>query len=172
MHFKFTRLTRWKFIFSVSLILFLETIINFDEYFIGYEDVVCERGFYDSGREAGEPFRNRGKATGTRFYLIDSERYLVGQYMHHAENNRLHRYENGSLEDNDSVNFICFASRRSYIPLMNQDFIISNGGSPVDVNYFNSKYKDSLKKLDFLAYTIIFNNFFYVFLMGFFFPKE
>jgi hypothetical protein len=166
------KINRLKFIIFGCLFFLLEAVINISDYFIQYEDIDCERGYYDSGRNFGESFRSPGKATGTRFYLIDSERYIVGRYVHNSDNLTVHKFINGNISDDRSVRFICFAKQRSYIPFLYQDVIISYKDEKIDREMFMTSYSSSLINLNRSGFTAIFNNFILVFLISLEFSKE
>lgn len=169
---KYFKINRLKFIIFCSLFFLLEAVINVSDYFIEYSDIKCERGYYDSGRNVGESFRNPGKATGTRFYLIDSERYMTGRYVNNPDNLPVHKFINGNVSDDRSLRFICFAKQRSYIPFLHQDVIISYMDEKIDREMFMTSYSSSLRNLNRSGFTAILNNFLLIFLISLAFSKE
>lgn len=146
------KITRCRFIIFGCLFFAIEAKINFSEYFVEYDDITCEQGYYDSGREPGEPFR-RGRASGKRFYLVDSEKYIVGRYMHHPDNYPLtiYSYHPGRYHkvwaDDRTIRTVCYARPRSVIPFVYENVILTYSDAVIERESFLVNFEGHLSSL-------------------------
>lgn len=165
------KITRWRFIIFGCLFFAIEAKVNLPEYFVEYDDITCEQGYYDSGREPGEPFR-RGRASGKRFYLVDSERYIVGNYMHHPDNYPLTIYDyypgyyRKVSADDRTIRTVCYARQRSIILFVYDNVILSYGDAAIERESFEVSFERQLSDLKRSGVMNIAYNFFLVFMVS------